>query len=255
MSSWLSEAIRTTSNNIGDAIASSPHRQQMIDLRAAYRKALDEIRGDISLSELGKQQLMARAWTNTRAELARLTQLDFDTHVARYDTLEKSVFGTTATSGADAVSARDADDRAGRLDNAESALDALLKTERNSDPVLARAIVLRAWEMGWDTVVDRYAITHPKVTSQLAELGSLKRHLTDRASKLGGNIAGGGLPRPTELDGLSLAQINEYGSAEPTLSATYLLANKHSLNISGTTEMDLRQRAVEEARARAARGE
>ena len=73
--SWLSDAINAQTNNIGAAMTSTPHRQKVIDLRAKYNNALADVRGDSSLSELGKTQMIARAWTNTRTEIARLEQL------------------------------------------------------------------------------------------------------------------------------------------------------------------------------------
>ena len=61
--SWLSDAINAQTNNIGAAMTSTPHRQKVIDLRAKYNNALADVRGDSSLSELGKTQMIARAWT------------------------------------------------------------------------------------------------------------------------------------------------------------------------------------------------
>lgn len=220
---WLNEAIRAQGNDIGDAITNTPTRQRMNDLRAAYRQALDDIRGDASLSELGRQQLIARAWRNTKDELARLSQVDFDSQVARFNDLERQVFGTSAVSGADAVSFRDATDRAHKLDNAAAALTALGTAELSGDAILAKAIVLRAWAAGWTDVVERYAITHPTVTDKLAELGALRQNLDSASSKLAGGMAGS-LARPTEIANLSLKEIQDYAAAEPsrTLAAVQL---------------------------------
>src|SRR4051812_10593917 len=142
--------------------------------------------------------MIARAYLNTKAEIARLSQLDFDAQVQRYNTLEQRVFGSTSTAGADAVSFRDAVDRADRLENQDAALQALGTAELSGDQVLAKAIVLRAWQANWDTVVERYAVTHPTVTDQLAELGSLRHNLDSTVSRFGGAI-GASLGKPTEI--------------------------------------------------------
>ena len=245
MSSWLSEAIAAQNNNIGAAMTSTPHRQQIIDLRAEYNRALDDVRGDASLSELGKTQMIALAWTNTRAEIARLEQLDFDTNVKRYNDIERQVFGTAATSGADAVSFRDATDRADKLDSPEAAARALGNAELSGDAILAKAVVMRAWQAGWDAVVDRYAVNHPTVTDKLTELAALRHHLDSRVSRLGGNI-GGSLHKPTELQGKTADEIRRLAEAEPSPSLTAVQAARTA----GTATPQDEERARREAQGR-----
>jgi hypothetical protein len=240
--SWLSEALSATTNDIGEAIANTPTRQKMNELRTAYRGAIDGIRGDASLSELGKAQLIARAWTNTRAELASLSQRDFDAQVNRYNELERQVFGTASASAADAVSFRDATDRASKINKPEAALDALGTAELSGDTVLMKAIVMRAWQSGWTGVVDRFAITHPKVTDQLAELGALRDWLNSLSSRLGGGMAGGGLIKPAELTNLTLAQIAEYAAAEPSPSLSAVQAARMRGEATPQDEEDARKR-------------
>ncbi|MEN4476865.1 hypothetical protein [Mycolicibacterium cosmeticum] len=252
--SWLSEAIRASSNDIGDAITNTPTRQRINDLRTAYREACDSVRGDASLSELGKQQMLARAWSNTRAEIARLAQLDFDTQVTRFNDLEKQVFGTTANSGADAVSFRDATDRAEKLDSADAAIKALGTAELSGDTILAKAIVLQAWQRDWSAVVDQYAVTNPTITDKLAELGALRQHLDSTASRLGGAM-GASLPRPTEIQNLSLRDIADYAAAEPALSLDAVLNARMTGTATPQQEQAARQQAAADARARAQRGE
>lgn len=252
--SWLSEAIRASSNDIGDAVTNNPTRQQMNQLRIAYREGVDTVRGDASLSELGKQQLIARAWTNTRNELARLTQLDFDTQVARFNDLERQVFGAAVTSGADAVSFRDATDRAAKLANADAAQKALGTAELSGDATLAKAIVLQAWQRNWTQVVEQYAMTHPTVTDSLAELGALRENLDSRAAQLGGQL-GGSLPRPTELQNLSLREVADYAASEPALSLDAVLNARMAGTATPAQETAAREQAAAEARARAQAGQ
>ena len=247
MSSWLSDAIAAQNNNIGAAMTSTPHRQQIIDLRAAYNRALDDVRGDASLSELGKTQMIARAWTNTRAEIARLEQLDFDTTVKRYNDIERQVFGTAATSGADAVSFRDATDRADKLDSPEAAARALGNAELSGDAILAKAVVMRAWQAGWDAVVDRYAVNHPTVTDKLTELAALRQHLDSRVSRLGGNV-GGSLHKPTELQGKRADEIRKLAEEDLPLTQGDILVGRTNGTITPQQEKYFREQAVADAR-------
>ncbi|MAS06195.1 MAG: hypothetical protein CL534_16145 [Ahrensia sp.] len=252
--SWLSDAIQAQTNNIGAAMTSTPHRQKIIELRAAYNNALADVRGDASLSELGRTQMIARAWTNTRAEIARLEQLDFDTNVKRYNDIERQVFGTAATSGADAVSFRDATDRADKLDTAEAAMKALGNAELSGDTILAKAVVMRAWQADWGQVVDQYAVTHPTVTDKLAELGALRQTLDGRVSRLGGKV-GASLIKPSELQGKMPDEIKRLAEADPSLSMSAVSAARIAGTATPQDEADARAQAVAEARARAARGE
>lgn len=243
--SWLNEMIQAQTNDIGAAMTSTPNRQKIIDLRRAYNAALTDVRGDATLSELGKTQMIARAWTNTRAEIARLEQLDFDTTVKRYNDLERQVFGTSATSGADAVSFRDASDRADKLDNADTAMRALGNAELSGDNVLAKAVILRAWQANWTAVVDRYAVNHPTVTDKLAELAGLRKTLDSRASRLGGKV-GASLIKPPELQGKMPDEIRRLAEADPDRSLSAVLAAR----IAGTATPQEEERARREAQGR-----
>ena len=243
---WLNDAIRSSSNDIGAAVASTPNRQKIVALRAAYNAALADIRGDASLSELGKTQMIARAWTNTRAEIARLSQLDFDAQVKRYNDVERQVFGPAATSGADAVSFRDAVDRADRLENPDAALKALGNAELSGDQVLAKAVVMRAWQADWSTVVDQYAVNHPTVTDKLAELSALRQSLDGRASRLGGNI-GASLIKPTELADKMLDEITRLAEAEPSRSLSAAQLARTRGDATPQEEEDARRQAMREA--------
>ena len=253
--SWLLEALLAQGNDVGRASVSTPSRQKMVEVRAAFRQALDTVRGDAGLSELGRQQLIARAWTNARDELARLAQIDFDAHVARYNELEMQVFGTgAASSGADAVSFRDAADRAANLKSADEATTLLGTAQLSNDAVLAKAVVMAAWQKDWPMVVEQYAATHAQVSDQLAELVSLREHLESRTSVLGGAMAGT-LPKPSDLQDLSLAQIAQYAQAEPSRSLDAVISARTRGQATPLEEKQAREQAAAEARARAARGE
>jgi hypothetical protein len=235
--------VRAQTNDVGAATTNTTARQKINDLRAAYLKACDGVRGDASLSELGKQQILARAWVNTRAEIAKLTQQDFDTRVARYDSLEREVFGTAAaSSGADAVSFRDATDRASELESAAAAAKLLGTAELSGDTVLAKAVVLKAWESRWDTVVEHYAVNHATVADKLAELVSLREGLDSLTSRLANNM-GASLHQPTELTGLSLADINKYAPADPARSLEAVQLARMRGDATPQDEADARRQA------------
>jgi hypothetical protein len=79
------------------------------------------------------------------------------------------------------IAARDADDRAARLGNAEEAKAALARAEKNNDASLARAIALRAYEesrapfggSGWGDVLRGYSGSRPGVADDVAELAQI----------------------------------------------------------------------------------
>ena len=243
---------RQTSLNA--AFTNSPNRVAINELKAAYNQALSNIRGDISISEVGRAQLIARAWLNARDEIERLTKLDFDAQVEQYNAVERKVFGTMASTPEAALSFRDATDRAKGLTNAADAMEMLGTAEMSGDDTLCKAVVLRAWLNGWDGVIDHYALSHPSLTDNLAEMSALRHNLDSRVSMVGGNM-GRTLSMPAELRNLDAKTIHAYAAGNPTPNAQWLLDNKFSLNLTQQQQRDARDQAAAEARARAARGE
>lgn len=192
-----SERVRNKTD-IKHAAGNSPHRKQILELQAAYNAGLKQVRNDPNLSERGKQQLIARAYTNVSREIEKLSNEDRAIHIKRYDEVERKVFGSAASNPESALSFRDASDRAAKLEDANAAMQALGTAQMSGDATLARAIVMRAWQAGWSNVTDTYAVNNPAVTDQLAELSAIRHHLESNVSAMGGSV-GSNMKQPPEL--------------------------------------------------------
>jgi hypothetical protein len=122
------------------------------------------------------------------------------------------LFGSVSSLGADAISARDADDRAAQLKTRDEALALLARAESNSDQVLARAIALRAFTNvqqplsagAWRPVLDAYCTSRPTIATKLAELAEARRSSVEKSF---GRSVIFSLNKPRELERMSDSQI------------------------------------------------
>jgi hypothetical protein len=95
----------------------------------------------------------------------------------------RDLFGAMSASGADAISFRNAADRASRLENPEEAIRLLDQAERTCDEVLAKEIAQRAYDTQtgslfgggtWGAVIEQYASSRSDVAEQLRALDAAR---------------------------------------------------------------------------------
>lgn len=231
-------------SSLNDAFISSPQRQSINNVQAMFNNAVKQIKRDPNLTDRGKQIMLARVYTEARRRIMPLEKADRESHIKRYDEVEKSVFGSTADDPASVMSFRNACDRAAELQDAPSALRALDTAQRGNDATLARAIVMRAWQAGWSNVTDTYAATNPKLTDQLAELAALRHHLDSTVSVIGGDMITS-LRRPAELEMVNADQLAE---EDLPLTQGDILLGRTNGTITPQQEKDFREQAVADAR-------
>jgi hypothetical protein len=139
------------------------------------------IKDDKRLTPEAKKTDLARAYVRARNDMEAVKAELAKQEAAHVDKLTRRVFGNSPTTGSDIIAARDADDRAARLENAEEAQRALARAEKNNDASLARAIALRAYEeartpfggSGWGEVLSGYSGSRPGVSEDVAELARI----------------------------------------------------------------------------------
>lgn len=104
--------------------------------------------------------------------------------------LARRLFGSDSVSGADAVSVRDAADRASQLNDPDDAMRLLQTAQMTGDAVLAKAVARQAFAQasgpmalfggGWAEVLDNYAMATPGFAEQLqAYRNSISNSLQD----------------------------------------------------------------------------
>jgi hypothetical protein len=186
---------------------------QAENILQSYTSAVAAAKADSRLTPEAKQVDMARAYTKAQTDMAGVQAAVEQQEAATVDRLARNMFGNSATTGTDAVSARDADDRAARLSTPEEARAALDRATVNGDTVLARSIALKAYQEAqgpfgggaWGDVLRSYGGSRPGVAADLAELANVSRSSNQKS--LNRAALFGAVAKPAELRRYSDGQI------------------------------------------------
>jgi hypothetical protein len=181
-------------------------------IRTDLQAKVDQARNNTALSPHGKAQRIAAAWQDASSQMKGVRVNFQGGSVLNAADLQRQLFGAQSTSGADAISTRDAMERARQLTNGDEALALLGDAEMTGDEVLARAIASRAFDgtreffggADWGRVLDAYVETHPAVGDQLQQLADLRSNGVTDSLQLAGHTY---LAQPDELSGLTNSQI------------------------------------------------
>ncbi|WP_435594648.1 hypothetical protein [Tsukamurella tyrosinosolvens] len=153
-------------------------RAQAARMSADYSYTQEQVASDPNLSEIGKREQLAPLHEELTGKLAALRQQEKAVVKSKRESLERSIFGLPAgitNDPARLIGFRDAQDRAARLDNAEDAQAAYESAVLSDDTVLARAILARSLNRGWDRVANDYLERNPQSRTELTDLKNLQR--------------------------------------------------------------------------------
>lgn len=183
------------------------YRDRAAQWHVNFRRDLEGIRADPSLTASGKREQIALAYQQALGEIHQ-ARADEERHIAeRKEYLEDNLFNVTPRTGAaDFISYRDAQDRVASIpaDDAEdTAMRYLAQAERSGDTHLAKAVIQRAMEEEWVPVLNRYAETHAGTEPKLQELFDLTAGTRTTTSLMQSFITEGTytIPAPAELSG------------------------------------------------------
>ncbi|MFI7681433.1 hypothetical protein ACIBWG_02040 [Streptomyces griseoaurantiacus] len=148
----------------------------------AYNRKVEKIRARQDLTPQAKQVSMARAYQAAAGQLAQLRDSARQQFEERRATLEKRLFGSRELSGTDALSARDARERAARYTHPDEALAAYKRAQRDGDRDMMRALGNWAADQAtvpvlgeaWLPVIEEHAAATPGYAENLQELRSLR---------------------------------------------------------------------------------
>lgn len=169
-------------------------------------------RADADLSAAGKRKALADDYTRLMDDMERLRTTAEGTAERTVKLTVREAFGAGVADGASAISARDADDRASRLESSDEALNLLARADMNGDEVLARAIAMRAYNeyvndpfqgRKWAEVVNTFAEDRPNIEKKIETLEEQRK---SQSNWLQAGVTFW-LPKPSELTGLSTEQI------------------------------------------------
>jgi hypothetical protein len=150
-----------------------------------FNSEVQQLRGNADITDAARQRGMARAYVAANRAMAALRETWLGNAGTNEDTLARQLFGSPTATGADAISTRDAADRAAQLETPTEAGDLLASAELTGDETLSRAVAARAFTgmsagfgadvTGWGAVLDQYAATRPGVIDQLNALDAMQR--------------------------------------------------------------------------------
>ncbi|MCU1682473.1 MAG: hypothetical protein JWQ81_3212 [Amycolatopsis sp.] len=192
------------SNNANVGAANTPERVAAARLRTTAEQQCAATRARTDLSDLGKAADIAATHLGVKAKLTDLAQSEQDRRAADRNAAETALFGLPRSplSGADAVSQRDAADRAAALATPDSAAALLDRAQRGNDQHLASAVAQRAAQDGWRGVLAQYVGDNQGKQDALDVISEHKATVGTTADKLTRDmIFRGGTP--PEVKGMS----------------------------------------------------
>ncbi|ANJ07152.1 hypothetical protein [Streptomyces parvulus] len=150
-------------------------------IREQYNRKIEKIRGREDLTPQAKQVAMARAHQTAAEQIAAVREADQRQYEQRRQTLEKRLFGNRELSGTDALSARDARERAAQYTHPDEALKAYQRAQRDGDKDMMRALgsmaadqaALPVLGQAWYGLVEAHAAATPGYAGNLEELRGL----------------------------------------------------------------------------------
>ena len=151
-------------------------------IQEALNRDVQAHRSNGDLTPEARLRYLAIAYTRAEAQMTQLRESWGGASVETVESLSRKVFGAAASSGMDAISARDAGDRAAQIEDADEAMRLLRWADDNGDEVLARAVAQHAFNNrqhffggDWASVVDAYAETRPEVAEQIVQIANARR--------------------------------------------------------------------------------
>lgn len=191
-----------------------------LGVQTKLNRMIEAARKDETLTPVGKQRRIAAAYSAASAEMQQL-QATHEQNTARTVTnLQRQLFGAGSANGADAISMRDAADRADRIESPDEAAALLARSENNGDHVLARAIAAKAFGTAassplvahhWVPVVEQFAATRPEAANQMNALLAATRNDAQTVLTTAGTFY---MSTPSELSRLSADQVDSLAEAQ-----------------------------------------
>jgi hypothetical protein len=151
-------------------------RKQAASIQSRWARTTDLLDADNNLTGTGKRAKLDSEHSQVSAKLSDLRKKEKELIAAKRRSLEKSLFGLSSMTSSDPgqiIAYRDAQDRAARLTQADEAGQAFAAAIRSDDKTLAAAILGRALESGWGSIVAEYIKQNPSAKEQLDDLAKI----------------------------------------------------------------------------------
>lgn len=154
-------------------------RKQANNIQSRWAHTSDQLDRDATLSDAGRQAKRDAEHDRIRAKLSDLRRQETELIAAKKQSIEKRLFGLSTVASSDpgqVLLYRDSQDRAARLTESNEAANAFAAALRADDNILAAAILARALEAGWTSIVSEYVKQHPDAREDLNDLAKIQQY-------------------------------------------------------------------------------
>jgi hypothetical protein len=131
---------------------------------------------DPDLSDVGKQKARETQNEQASAKIRDLRKREKELIAAKKQSIEKRLFGLSSSDPSQIIAFRDAGDRAAKLTTLDEAREAYSRATLSGDSTLAAAILARALEARWNSIVAEYVNQNPSAREDLADLAKLEEY-------------------------------------------------------------------------------
>lgn len=184
-------------------------------IRAERDRALSRIRGRRDLTQQAKQVSVARVHQDAERKMAALLEENQASYQRQRAMLERRLFGGDDATGYNALSARDAREKAAAITDPREAFAAFQRAQRAGDVDMVKAIASHAADQSqvkifgdaWRPIVSAYAETSPGKADTYKQLAELQQ------PNSGGDWSYA-LDTPSELGRLSAAQVLQLAGSD-----------------------------------------
>ncbi|OBI06580.1 hypothetical protein A5714_02350 [Mycobacterium sp. E2462] len=154
-------------------------RKQAANIQSRWARTIDLLDADNTLTDTGKRAKLDSEHAQVSAKLSDLRKKEKELISAKRQSLEKSLFGLSSVTSSDPgqiIAYRDAQDRAARLIQADEAGEVFASAIRSDDKTLAAAVLAKALEYHWSSIIDQYVKQNPSASDQLKDLAKLQEY-------------------------------------------------------------------------------
>lgn len=160
-------------------------RAQAARLYAKGNRTTNLLDTDPTLSDVGKQKARETEQSQINAKIRELRKQETELIAAKQQSLEKRLFGLSSVTSSDPnqiIAYRDAQDRAAKLTTAAEAQEAFASAIRSDDKTLAAAVLARALEANWHSIIAEYTKRNPTAREDLDDLAKIQEYNTFEAT-------------------------------------------------------------------------
>ncbi|VEG40452.1 Uncharacterised protein [Mycolicibacterium flavescens] len=160
-------------------------RAQAASIQKRSARTRDSLDNDNTLSDIGRRAKLDSERDRMREQLRDLRKKETELIDAKKQAVEKRLFGLTSVTSSDPgqiLLYRDSQDRAARLTQSDDAAEVFAAALRSGDKTLAAAILGRALNAGWNSIVAEYVKHHPDAAQDLNDLAKLRQYRSFEAT-------------------------------------------------------------------------